>query len=83
MKYKIGQDCWMVKKGYGVQLYRCFITARIEEETSTGKQQYYRVKLEYNQAITECNEDELFDEATRSLDALCRLSEILQTKGFI
>ncbi len=83
MRYKIGQDCWMVKKGYGVQLYRCRIFARIEEETSTGKQQYYRVKLEYNSAETECNEAELFDVDTRCHDALCRLSEILQTKGFI
>ena len=83
MRYKIGQDCWMVKKGYGVQLYRCFVVARVEEETSSGKNQYYRVKLEYNQAETECNEDELFDVETRCHDALCKLSEVLHTKKFL
>lgn len=79
-RYQIGQDCWMVKPGYGHQLYRCFVQARIVEETSKGVKVIYRVKLEGKPTEVEVEEVQLFDVATRCNDALCFLSSILHNQ---
>ena len=76
-KYQIGQDCWMVKPGYEPQLFRCFVQARITEETAKGIKAIYRVKLESKQTEIEVEEAHLFDVATRCNDALCFLHSIL------
>ena len=80
-KYQIGQDCWMVNPGYGHFLYRCFVQARILEETDKGVKAMYRVKLEDSPREVECEERELFDVATRCNDALCSISMLLRDKG--
>lgn len=76
-KYEIGTDCWMVEPGYGKQLFRCHILARIQEETSDGIKTLYRVKLEGRPTETTVQESYLFDVATRCHDALCFLFSIL------
>ena len=79
-KYKIGQDCWMVKPGYGYKLYRCFVNARISEETENGTKMMYRVKLEGKPTEVDVEELHLFDVATRCHDALCFLQSILHSQ---
>lgn len=67
----------MVKPGYGYNLYRCFVQARIVEETSKGVKIMYRVKFDGRPTEVDCEERELFDVQTRCHDALCALSMLL------
>ena len=71
----------MVKPGYGYQLYRCFVQARIVEETTRGVKAIYRVKLEDKPTEVEVEEAHLFDVATRGNDALCFLQSLLRNVG--
>ena len=77
-KYEIGTDCWLVEPGYGHQLFRCHVLARIQEETSEGISVLYRVKLEGRSTETPVPEAHLFDVATRCHDALCFFYSILK-----
>ena len=80
-RYAIGTDCWMVKKGYGFQLYRCFIAARILEEESLIVKKIYRVRLEGTPTLVEACEEEIFDTLTGCNDALSAYSDLLQKQN--
>ena len=75
--YKIGEECWLVQKGFGVQIYRCQVTAQILERTEKGEFEKYKIKLNHNSSEIECKKDNLFDVATRSKDAITTLISIL------
>ena len=75
--YKIGEECWLVQKGFGIQIYRVQVIAQILEKTASGDIEKYRVKVDYNFGETICHKLDLFDVATRSKDALTKLISIL------
>lgn len=80
-RYAVGTDCWLVKKGYELQLYRCFIAARILEEESLLVKRIYRVRLEGTPTLIEAYEEELFDTLTSCNDALSAYSDLLQKQN--
>lgn len=75
-RHEIGADCWLVLKGYGHQLYRVRVLAKITQETEDGISLLYRVKLSGGE--TECPEASVFS-TTQAHEALCLLEVILST----